>query len=471
VDVKDARALTRYIPAHATMQSIVIFAAIFANALVTRVSAFRVAFVADTGIGNDRPSDPWTDYQGNLRQPSYLVDGVECTNYKGEYCGEFSRARDVFKVARDAGAELIIHAGDMDYASSPISWLRFLTENVFRPGLGYLACKGNHDVDGWDGVRDLWSGPRGYQALLSRQIPPDARCRGSYGDDFSCEYKGVLFVMSSVGSDNPGESANRAHTDFIENALRSSDAKWKICVWHMTMSATQTSYKEDATGWRAYEICRRYGALIITGHAHTYSRSYTMKSFGREVYSFTRQDLQVASYDNSFIALQPGDGGTTGVIVVGIGGYKNEEAQKDSGIWAKIYSTSCQGAGNTCQYANDANKYGTLICDFDASASTAPCYLATTARRDATDAEIQSRERVKVDEFTLLLRPGSTPSNPSSSPSPSPSSPQPSPAASSCVDVPPPGDASCEDQRAWGKCDRDFILRGGYCRKSCSRCA
>ena len=45
---------------------------------VTCGHGFRVAFIADTGIGNDRPSDAWTDYLGNLRQPSYTVDGVEC---------------------------------------------------------------------------------------------------------------------------------------------------------------------------------------------------------------------------------------------------------------------------------------------------------------------------------------------------------------------------------------------------------
>ena len=430
---------------------------------VTCGHGFRVAFIADTGIGNDRPSDAWTDYLGNLRQPSYTVDGVECKNYKGEYCGAFSRARDVFELARGSGAELVIHAGDLDYESSPTSWLRFLTEEAFRPGLGYLASQGNHDVDGWDGVSDLWSGPRGYKTLLSRQIPRGASCRGSYGEDYACEYKGVLFVLSSVGSVSPGESANRAHYDFVENALRTSDAKWKICVWHMTMNSLQSSYKGDATGFGIYEICRKYGAFIVTGHAHTYSRSYTMKSFGTRVYGFTRQDLQVASYDKSVITLKPGEqSGTTGIAVVGIGGYKNEAQQTDSGIWAKVYSSSC--SSSSCEYANDAHKYGALICEFAPTESTAPCYLATTARRGATAAEKQRRARVKVDEFTLVRQLGS---NPSSSVLQSPRI----PSSGACDDVPPDSTADCTDQARWGKCDRDFLIRGNYCRKSCKRCS
>ena len=58
----------------------------------------------------------------------------------------------------------------------------------------------------------------------------------------------------------------------------------------------------------------------MTGHAHVYSRSYTMKRFGTKVYGYTRQDLQVADWDRNTIRLRAGDDGTSGVCVVGIGG-------------------------------------------------------------------------------------------------------------------------------------------------------
>ena len=375
--------------------------------LVPSASALRVAFLADTGIGNDRPSDPWTNYRGETVQPSYKVDGVECKTFDGKYCGQYSRAQDVFRLARESGVDLIVHAGDLDYVSSPRSWLRFLTEHVFRHGIrGYVATKGNHDVDGWDGVDDLWSGPEGYQALLSRQIPRGSTFRGSYGEDAWMEMDGVLFVFSSVGSERPGESANQDHYRFLEEALR-RDAKWKVCVWHMTMNSLQSSYKQDATGYRAYEICRHAGACIVSGHAHMYSRSYTMKRFGTKVYGFTREDLQVDNWNYDEISLRPGeDRGTTGVAVVGIGGYKNEAQLTDSGIWAKVYSTSClQDSGTSCERARDANKYGTLICDFNADSDRAPCWLATVARPGASrESRARRIESVRIDEFTLRRR-------------------------------------------------------------------
>lgn len=368
--------------------------------------ALRVAFVADTGIGNDSPGREWTDWYGNLRKPSYKVDGVECAKFDSSYCGDYSRARDVFRLAREAKADLIVHAGDLDYVSSPESWLRFLTEHALRQGVGYVATKGNHDVDGWDGVENLWSGPRGYQALLSRQIPRGAKTYGSYGEDFSMTIGNTLFVLSSVGSERPGESANAEHYEFLERALSSSEATWKICVWHMTQNAMQSSYKGDATGFGAYEICRKHGAFIVTGHSHVYSRSYTMKRFGTKVYGYTREDLQVSDRDKRTIRLRAGGGATTGVAVVGVGGYKNEAQLTDSGIWAKVYSTSCQRTDSTCERARDANKYGLLLCDFpeDISSRAASCALRVVPRRGASDAAFRARARdadTVIDAFTL----------------------------------------------------------------------
>ena len=364
-----------------TAQDLVSFLA--AVTLLARdARALKVAFLADTGIGNDKPGREWTDYLGNVRRPSYKVDGEECKTFDNKYCGEYSRARDVFALAQDAGADLIVHAGDLDYASSPTSWFRFLTENVWRRGGRYVALKGNHDVDGWDGVQDLWSGPRGYQRLLASQIPRGAKAYGSYGEDFAMEFGGVLIVMSSVGSENPGESSNKAHYEFLERALSQSSAKWKVCVWHMTMKDLQVSYKGDATGYGAYEICRKYGAFIVTGHSHVYSRSYTMKRFGTKVYGFTRGDLRVNDRDYGAVKLRPerdGVDGLTGLAVVGIGGYKNEAVERDSGIWAKVYSSQCLQSSSSCERAADDNKFGVLLCDFT-SERDAECELRVVPR-------------------------------------------------------------------------------------------
>eukprot|EP00959_Pyramimonas_sp_CCMP1952_P366517 7676381-Pyramimonas_sp.AAC.1 len=59
------------------------------------------------------------------------------------------------------------------------------------------------------------------------------------------------------------------------------------------MNAMQTSYKGDSTGWEVYEICRQYGAFIVTGHAHAYARSYLMAKFAEPRHGHHYKRIQV----------------------------------------------------------------------------------------------------------------------------------------------------------------------------------
>ena len=151
-------------------------------------AAVRIAFLADTGMGNDNPGDYWVDFYGNRQAPVYKVNGQTCYDFKGEPCRLYSRARDVIRGLKDNGAELIVHAGDLDYESAPKMWRLFVDETIRNQGMDYVASKGNHDHDGWDGVKWLWSGSEGYRAQLD-PIKPYG-CEGTYGEDMVCNYKG-----------------------------------------------------------------------------------------------------------------------------------------------------------------------------------------------------------------------------------------------------------------------------------------
>eukprot|EP01025_Chloroclados_australasicus_P057096 TRINITY_DN7106_c0_g1_i1.p1 TRINITY_DN7106_c0_g1~~TRINITY_DN7106_c0_g1_i1.p1 ORF type:complete len:861 (+),score=143.45 TRINITY_DN7106_c0_g1_i1:336-2918(+) len=39
-----------------------------------------------------------------------------------------------------------------------------------------------------------------------------------------------------------------------------------------------------------------------------------------------------------------------------------------------------------------------------------------------------------------------------------------------CVDVVPPGNHTCEQQKTWGKCDVEWMVKGNFCADSCDRC-
>ena len=37
-----------------------------------------------------------------------------------------------------------------------------------------------------------------------------------------------------------------------------------------------------------------------------------------------------------------------------------------------------------------------------------------------------------------------------------------------CTDVSPPGRYTCEQQKSYGKCDEDWMVRGQFCAKTCT---
>ena len=311
-------------------------------------------------------------------------------------------------------------------------------------------------------------------------------------------------MLSSVGVEQAGESANAAHYEYLDRKLRESKSRWKICVWHMTMGEMQVSYKGDSVGWGAYEICRKHGAFIVTGHAHTYSRTHEMARFGTKRYGHTKQDLVVSHEGDNRVHLSSGENGTTGVAVVGIGGYKNEEQLRGGNHWAKIYSSECLPGDDACEFAPKNAKFGALMCDFNdfRADAEAECWTVTTVGKNATRRRKRQSYRNPVDRFFLVSGPRSVGSkdgrpevfindaaaavddasdedvmttNKSRGLKQKKMNPnRRSLKRSNCTDVVPPASGgvyyTCEQQKQWGKCDSWFMKNGKYCDMTCGRC-
>jgi hypothetical protein len=104
----------------------------------------------------------------------------------------------------------------------------------------------------------------------------------------------------------------------------------------------QVGGKSDEVGWVAYETCREHGAIIATGHEHSYSRTKTLVSTQHQTVDWEWPEpnsLRVAP-------------GATFVFVSGLGGRSVRDQERClpttypygcNGEWAKIY-TSDQGA-------------------------------------------------------------------------------------------------------------------------------
>jgi hypothetical protein len=152
----------------------------------------------------------------------------------------------------------------------------------------------------------------------------------------SCRYQGLFFILSGAGTLGDG------HESYIRQELAADSSIWRICSWHKNQEAMQVGGKGDEAGWEAYETCRELGAIIATGHEHSYSRTRTLVS------------TQLQTVDPSWPAAEtlrvaPG---ATFVFVSGLGGKSIRDQKRClpttfpygcNGEWASIY-TSNQGA-------------------------------------------------------------------------------------------------------------------------------
>lgn len=173
------------------------------------------------------------------------------------------------------GAHAVFHSGDFDYHDDPAAFFA-LRDSVFAEGFPYLTTIGNHELVMWN---------EGYESGLAERMKSlkndtDVRCWGQIGVNMACNFggeRGLVVIMSGVGTCGTG------HEAFLEETLRSfPKAQWKLCMWHKVQHLYQTSDNEDETGYGVYDTCRRHGAIVMTAHTHSYSRTVVMSDFANQ---------------------------------------------------------------------------------------------------------------------------------------------------------------------------------------------
>lgn len=298
------------------------FAEIGSNATPREVllpsPSFKVAFVGDQGLSDD--------------------------------------ARNVLRLIRGEKVGLLVIPGDFDYVDRPDLWDAMLNEEL--GDLPILAAVGNHDLPRW---------PE-YASLLSKRLArmPKARCSGEIGVKQNCFYEGVQFVISGVGT------LGGDHDDFIEESLEDSPAVFKICVWHKNQREMQVGNKKDEVGWDAYELCREAGAMIVTAHEHSYSRTHLLSDFSRQSIASTSSTLRLEP-EKSF------------ALVTGLGGQSIRAQALEGPYWAKIY-TSTQKATN-----------GAVFCTFNSDDPRRADCMFKNVRGEAIDSFVVE-SRLTVDD-------------------------------------------------------------------------
>lgn len=293
-------------------------------------------------------------------------------NFKVAFIGDSGAStpfQNVLNLIKAENAQMVLHQGDLDYSDGPQKWMD-MVDNTLGVNFPYLASDGNHDE--WDAD--------GYAAYFKERLTKMGLTApsGSLPPSYSVTYKGLKIVFSQEDGD----------PTFIDTQLKNATNTWKICSWHKNMKLMQIGGKSDEQGWPDYETCRKYGAIIATGHEHSYERTKTLTNTQTQTTDVTCPDPKNVCVGRETSTASPGK---TFVFVSGLAGssIRNQDLCLPStppygcgGIWASIY-TSDQGAKEGALFIifnyngnpNKAHGYfknvsGQIIDEFDITATS-----------------------------------------------------------------------------------------------------
>ena len=301
--------------------------------------------------GSNQTTDP-----DHTTTPNLKVALIGDTDYQANFEG-------VLTLIKNEGAELVLHQGDFDYAHDAHGFFAKI-DTILGPNFPYLASVGNHDIPSWD---TSCVDPDGCYA----QFLQDRMARiGIVPDDpdlndkmYSVTYGGLKIVFT--GEDTA--AGDRTYAPYIQSQLASDPHIWKVCSWHKNQNAMQLGSKGDEVGWGPYETCKDNGAIIATGHEHSYSRTKTLTSIQNQTVDIVQHPPADGVPGNpNQLLVGPGK---SFVFVSGLGGNSMRNQDRclpftypyggEPGcnyIWAKAY-TSDQSGG--------VEKFGALFIIFN----------------------------------------------------------------------------------------------------------
>jgi predicted phosphodiesterase len=256
-------------------------------------------------------------------------------HFKVAFVGDSAKGdgfKKVLSLIKREKADLVLHLGDLSYdegnPSGPKLWDDLITTELGE-AFPYFFVIGNHDVRRW-----YQEDPPGYATYFKRRLAhnPEVQCVGENGIKSFCVFRGLFFVFSGAGT------YGNDHESFLSSALqKGKEHPWKICMWHKNQREMQVGNNSDEVGWEAYQICQEHGAMIATGHDHSYARSRTLKNIGKSTVNHG------AVGDPNFIELKKGQ---TFAFVSGLGGDSlypfNCKLQKAKQWWSSVFTSNFQ---------------------------------------------------------------------------------------------------------------------------------
>jgi hypothetical protein len=260
----------------------------------------------------------------------------------------------VLALVKSEEAQLLAIAGDFSYEEGPDA-ARVYFDNINRILGEYFP------VLGADGNHDDWSH---YQPFFQARLERMGLHRTLIsGDEYGLRFGGIQWAIL-------GERGNAA---FVQTQFASQDKAWRVCMWHKNMHDMQTGGKDDDMDWATYRACQEAGAIIATGHEHSYARTMTLTDLGNGAAGHGG----TGTPDRAEVG--PGH---TFVFVSGLGGqslrdYECAEHDDDT-WWATVYTSNyylktgtlvakrCAEGSEDAEAVVQGYTYGALFITFNA---------------------------------------------------------------------------------------------------------
>lgn len=332
-------------------------------------SAAGTGSVLVTGVPNPRESTP----------PNTLIA------YIGDVGLESTTAALYDLIARE-GAQAIVIQGDLDYADSPSRFSDMLDQH-FNDSVAVYPVAGNHDVQS-----TAWPG---YSAAIVerwQRAGVDGSCAGLAGEAHTCSFKGILLVQVAPGIwDSRDSDPGAAATAYLRSEFTryAGTTRWFVGSWHKNQREMQTGRKASETGWGVYEACREAGALIATGHEHSYARTFLLSSFSEQILANLSWNATA-----SFLPLSPGN---SLAFCNGLGG-RSVRGNERCGL-----ETSCPWFANLQNSHADGStgvavQAAALFCNYnhEGQPNRTRCYLKATNSEQVLDEFIMDATHMPI---------------------------------------------------------------------------
>jgi Calcineurin-like phosphoesterase len=259
--------------------------------------------------------------------PTATSNGATIVCFLGD-SGTGANAVAAHNVCKNAGAQAIVHTGDLDYLDSPSQWETFVNNQVGQ-NFPYFYVLGNHDT----------LNASGYQANEETRFNRiGLTWTGTLTSHCTFDWRGIRFIMTT-----PGLGDASAAT-YIHDQAAASTAPWVLSIFHEQQHLMNVGTKGDATGWAVFEESRLQGATVWNGHEHSYGRTHLLSNMTSQVVADNTSPYTISK-------------GASMTIQTGLGGNSIRAQDTQAGLpyWGSVY-TSNQGAN-----------YGASLCTFGAT--------------------------------------------------------------------------------------------------------